>query len=991
MKRNKGKVVTTEREFRFEFKPGKQSCVLSVPVEFPVQGNASDLHGRLMLLHSLPCFVEKNLKDALSKFIEEGTNKDYDGEAELALERLRTGEVDTDLLTNAWAKAYSDTTLEHARPEEPSWDEDFADVYHDLIHSPASETLLNLEHNYFVSISELIGERDMELKKLQERQSSEMDKVMKELGNTLSDQDVNAVASQHFDSQQVLENKWASELKQLTTIQKQEYQEWVIKLHQDLQNPNNSSINEEIKAQPSQLRGSQEANERLYEEQIQLEESFTIHLGAQLKTMHNLRLLRADVLDFCKHKRNHRSGVKLHRLQTALSLYSTSLCGLVLLVDNRINSYSGIKRDFATVSQECTDFHFPRLEEQLEVVQQVVLYARAQRSSKQKEQPGEFYISRHSNLSEVHIVFHLCVDDNVRSGNITARDPAIMGLRNILKVCCTHDSTTITIPLLLVHDMSECPSPIVSPFFFSIRSARLEYKPNPDKFCTLPMGGIGPVLGLLFIPLIGSASDHCTSSYGRRRPFIWLLSLGVLLALFIIPQADMFAFYFSWGGRAMHVAFLILGVGLLDFCGQVCFTPLEALLSDLYREEEDCGQAFAMFSFMVSLGGCIGYLLPAVNWTDSYLSAYLGGQEKCLFSLLTFIFIVSVLVTMKVSQEPTYPSRRLLLEPKPSESARSVSRSCCYLLKCKLRVFKSGPLICMLRTCWSMTPAIYRSYCHIPRVMKQLCVAQLCSWMAVMSFMLFYTDFVGEGLYEGVPSAAPGTASRLRYDEGIRMGSLGLFLQCATSTFFSIIMSKLVKLFGSKRVYLASMVSFTFSALVICLSKSIVLVTMMSALTGFAYATLQTLPYTLTCHYHKEKDIYMPKTKPKNMLKNGITITRESVYLTPDEQCTINHNHKQNGHVYFEPEHAGSYAAQNDSASGGDGEEEDFGKRGVGLDFAILDSTFLLSQVFPSFFMGMIVQFTESVTAYIASSTVFGLIAIYLAKSIVFDQKDLKF
>lgn len=43
----------------------------------------------------------------------------------------------------------------------------------------------------------------------------------------------------------------------------------------------------------------------------------------------------------------------------------------------------------------------------------------------------------------------------MKSGNITARDPAIMGLRNILKVCCTHDITTISIPLLLVHDMSE--------------------------------------------------------------------------------------------------------------------------------------------------------------------------------------------------------------------------------------------------------------------------------------------------------------------------------------------------------------------------------------------------------------------------------------------------------------------------------------------------------------------------------------------------------
>ncbi|CAK6443092.1 unnamed protein product [Pipistrellus nathusii] len=480
MKKNRERFCNREREFVYKFKIGSQCLELRVPLQFPVQENASYLHGRLMLLHSLPCFIEKDLKEALIRFIEEESLRDYDREAEASLEAVKSGEVDLHHLTSTWAKAYAETTLEHARPEEPSWDEDFADVYHDLIHSPASETLLNLEHNYFVSISELIGERDVELKKLRERQGIEMEKVMQELGKSLTDQDVNSLAAQHFESQQDLENKWSNELKQSTAIQKQEYQEWVIKLHQDLKNPNNSSLSEEIKVQPSQFRESVEPNGRIYEEQRKLEESFTIHLGAQLKTMHNLRLLRADMLDFCKHKRNHRSGVKLHRLQTALSLYSTSLCGLVLLVDNRINSYSGIKRDFATVCQECTDFHFPRIEEQLEVVQQVVLYARTQRRSKLKEShdsgnrnggsedksknadrnylnilPGEFYITRHSNLSEIHVAFHLCVDDNVKSGNITARDPAIMGLRNILKVCCTHDITTISIPLLLVHDMSE--------------------------------------------------------------------------------------------------------------------------------------------------------------------------------------------------------------------------------------------------------------------------------------------------------------------------------------------------------------------------------------------------------------------------------------------------------------------------------------------------------------------------------------------------------
>lgn len=140
---------------------------------------------------------------------------------------------------------------------------------------------------------------------------------------------------------------------------------------------------EEIKVQSSVLSEPTDSGSRMYEEQPLLEESFTIHLGAghahitnlftsyitaftlrqqnevfypltqqnislrtgaQLKTMHNLRLVRADVLDFCKHRRHGSGGEKLRRLQTALSLYSSSLCGLVLLVDNRVNSYSGIKK-----------------------------------------------------------------------------------------------------------------------------------------------------------------------------------------------------------------------------------------------------------------------------------------------------------------------------------------------------------------------------------------------------------------------------------------------------------------------------------------------------------------------------------------------------------------------------------------------------------------------------------------------------------------------
>ena len=70
-------------------------------------------------------------------------------------------------------------------------------------------------------------------------------------------------------------------------------------------------------------------------------------------------------------------------------------------------------------------------------------------------QTGDFYITRHSNLAEVHVVFHLVSEETVRSGDITSRHNVILGIRNVLKACYRLDISTINLPLLLVHEMSE--------------------------------------------------------------------------------------------------------------------------------------------------------------------------------------------------------------------------------------------------------------------------------------------------------------------------------------------------------------------------------------------------------------------------------------------------------------------------------------------------------------------------------------------------------
>jgi len=64
----------------------------------------------------------------------------------------------------------------------------------------------------------------------------------------------------------------------------------------------------------------------VFKDTLYLKESFTITLGAQMKQMHNLRLVAASALDLCKYDLKDGGEESLpQRLQTSMSLYSTSL------------------------------------------------------------------------------------------------------------------------------------------------------------------------------------------------------------------------------------------------------------------------------------------------------------------------------------------------------------------------------------------------------------------------------------------------------------------------------------------------------------------------------------------------------------------------------------------------------------------------------------------------------------------------------------------
>uniref|UniRef100_A0A674IQM1 Solute carrier family 45 member 3 n=1 Tax=Terrapene triunguis TaxID=2587831 RepID=A0A674IQM1_9SAUR len=225
------------------------------------------------------------------------------------------------------------------------------------------------------------------------------------------------------------------------------------------------------------------------------------------------------------------------------------------------------------------------------------------------------------------------------------------------------------------------------------------------------------------------------------------------------------------------------------------------------------------------------------------------------------------------------------------------------------------------------------------------------------------------------------------------MGSLGLFLQCVISIFFSTIMDRLVKQFGTRAVYLASVAFFPLAPFVICFSQSVLIVTVSAALTGFTFSALQILPYTLASLYHHDKQV--GATSGGKEKEDAAQLDKKSGF--PKGPLSSQKLTYQNGHaggLFSSPPAASSALCVSSPCEVslmmrvGDSDPAAPG-RGICLDLAILDSAFLLSQVVPSLVMGSIVQFTQSVTAYMVFATGLGLVAIYFATKVVFDKSDM--
>eukprot|EP01117_Protostelium_nocturnum_P008245 TRINITY_DN2943_c0_g2_i2.p2 TRINITY_DN2943_c0_g2~~TRINITY_DN2943_c0_g2_i2.p2 ORF type:complete len:591 (-),score=162.80 TRINITY_DN2943_c0_g2_i2:2759-4531(-) len=129
------------------------------------------------------------------------------------------------------------------------------------------------------------------------------------------------------------------------------------------------------------------------------------------------------------------------------SVYGESLAAIILLVDPSLSYKSKNGKEFLRLCKVTTDFHFPSFEEQLNGITEDL----KKRGKVLKE--GDFFITKHSNLGGINVVFHLIIEHKKNLLNdppLNSDSPLIKSIENVFSVAVQYDIEVLLFPLLFV-------------------------------------------------------------------------------------------------------------------------------------------------------------------------------------------------------------------------------------------------------------------------------------------------------------------------------------------------------------------------------------------------------------------------------------------------------------------------------------------------------------------------------------------------------------
>lgn len=267
----------------------------------------------------------------------------------------------------------------------------------------------------------------------------------------------------------------------------------------------------------------------------------------------------------------------------------------------------------------------------------------------------------------------------------------------------------------------------------------------------------GPLSGLIVQPTVGVLSDHCTSSWGRRRPYVFMGLISCCFSLMCLAISSSVS-YQEEGARFRPFTALIgiLGIMGIDISVNSLSAAHRALTMDvLGPEEQDIASAWS--TRYGNAGSLIGYMLGLLDLPKIF--GFTGFSDH--LALLCICAIVFVLLTH--ASLFVFLRESVLTNPnRPRTLAQSIA---------------------------NIPVDLYRCGRTLPPALWDLLVIQFFSWLAWFPVLYYAATWVAEifSLAHG-HSAKEASGKTKLGEEARRVGSKALFYYALTGLVASIVL-----------------------------------------------------------------------------------------------------------------------------------------------------------------------------------------------------------
>ncbi|XP_040194052.1 membrane-associated transporter protein [Rana temporaria] len=380
---------------------------------------------------------------------------------------------------------------------------------------------------------------------------------------------------------------------------------------------------------------------------------------------------------------------------------------------------------------------------------------------------------------------------------------------------------------------------------------------------------ISPILGFVLQPVVGSASDHCRSRWGRRRPYI--LALGILMVLgmtlYLNGDTVISAVFKDSGGvekRTWAIVITMLGVVAFDFAADFIDGPIKAYLFDVCSHQ-DKERGLHYHALLTGLGGALGYFTGAIDWGSTILGKLMGSEFQVMYFFGASCFMVLLVVHFcSIPEVPLVENDKSESKPLLTHNGLGAYGSIDKAQNGNFKITEpkltslphidddeeEDPKVQKRMTLKSLIHALLT----MPPHYRYLCISHLIGWTAFLSNMLFFTDYMGQIVYHGNPYAPHNSTAYLIYERGVEVGCWGMCINAISSSLYSYLQKALLPYIGLKGLYFVGYLLFGLGTGFIGLFPNVYSTLVLCSLFGVMSSTLYTVPFNLISEYHREEE-----------------------------------------------------------------------------------------------------------------------------------------